>query len=213
LVSFLSLFSLFFAPDTPFLIENRDFGLARYYEESYKASSKGLIPVRWAAPEVIRQEPVTSKSDVFSFGVCMWEILEKGKRKFIDTILQCVSSSQTTFAPSSSGPWFLNTNAEVAEAVLEGQRLTQPKNCPEELFVLMMKCWKPNPDERPSFRALLTELLLVAHLLVLLFSDYEKDPLFYKNAKLYEEDPLIYQHDSDDSSEANYHRSQEREEN
>jgi hypothetical protein len=62
-----------------FLFLNSDFGLARYYENSYQPQSQTTIPVRWAAPEVLQQERMTSKSDVYSFGVCMWEILSKGK--------------------------------------------------------------------------------------------------------------------------------------
>jgi serine/threonine protein kinase len=58
-----------------------DFGLARFYEMFYQPQSETAIPVRWSAPEVLQQARVTSKSDVFSFGVCMWEILEHGTRK------------------------------------------------------------------------------------------------------------------------------------
>jgi serine/threonine protein kinase len=55
-----------------------DFGLARSYENFYNPHSESTIPVRWAAPEVLQQQSMTFKSDVFSFGVCMWEILSKG---------------------------------------------------------------------------------------------------------------------------------------
>jgi len=58
-----------------------DFGLSRYYEDNYQPHANVPIPVRWSAPEVLRQKDITSKSDVFSFGICMWEILQKGQRK------------------------------------------------------------------------------------------------------------------------------------
>jgi serine/threonine protein kinase len=57
--------------------------LARVYESFYQPKSETAIPVRWAAPEMLKQEVMTSKSDVFSFGVCMWEILEKGKSNLL----------------------------------------------------------------------------------------------------------------------------------
>ena len=65
------------------VVKISDFGLARFYESFYQPQSETTIPVRWAAPEVLRQQAMTSKSNVFSFGVCMWEILEKGKSESI----------------------------------------------------------------------------------------------------------------------------------
>jgi len=55
---------------------NKTTGMARVYTDFYKPNSEVDIPIRWCAPEMLRQGNVTSKSDVFSFGVCMWEILE-----------------------------------------------------------------------------------------------------------------------------------------
>jgi serine/threonine protein kinase len=55
--------------------------LAREYENTYNPQSSKTIPVRWSAPEVLTQQEITTKSNVFSFGVCMWEILENGTCK------------------------------------------------------------------------------------------------------------------------------------
>jgi hypothetical protein len=72
------------------------------------------------------------------------------------------TNTQTEFSdttPPSKEPWFTKTNVEVREAVLGGERLPQPKNCPGELYKLMLACWRENPDERPTFRTILADLL------------------------------------------------------
>jgi len=56
-------------------------------------------------------------------------------------------------------PWGDKSNAEVIDAVLKKERLPKPEGCPNELYEIMMKCWRHNPDERPSFGELLTEFL------------------------------------------------------
>ena len=111
-----------------------DFGLSRETSE-YKAEG-ALIPIRWAAPEVLKKMPVTSKSDVFSFGILMHEIMTYG-------------------APPYE---FLQTNREVIEYVCEGQRLPQLPSCPDDLYAIMRKCWKEEPSERPSFKEILDML-------------------------------------------------------
>jgi hypothetical protein len=59
-------------------------------------------------------------------------------------------------------PWGGKSNPEVIDGVLKGERLPKPESCPDELYATMMKCWQPNPDDRPSFGELLTELLAFA---------------------------------------------------
>jgi hypothetical protein len=56
-------------------------------------------------------------------------------------------------------PWVEKNNSDVSDAVLRGERLAKPDNCPNELYELMLKCWKANSEERPTFRELLTVLL------------------------------------------------------
>jgi serine/threonine protein kinase len=150
-------FSISFQPQKQSI---SDFGLARFYESYYQPQSQATIPVRWSAPEVMKQEKVTSKSDVFSFGVCMWEILEKGKCKELLSPSSLFSSLIAVCPfPSLSVPWIGETNVEVAKAVLRGERLPKPEDCPDELYELMLKCWKANPDERPTFQEVLNGLI------------------------------------------------------
>jgi serine/threonine protein kinase len=75
-----------------------DFGLARYFENFYQPHSNIPIPVRWAAPEVLKQEEITSKSDVFSFAVCMWEILENGQCNLYCLIQKKKKRSHSSFS-------------------------------------------------------------------------------------------------------------------
>jgi serine/threonine protein kinase len=108
---------------------------------------------------VLRQQELTSKSDVFSFGVCMWEILEKGKSNemhfsFFPSFIALPSS------PSPSPvPWIDKTNLEVSDLILKGHRLPKPENCPQQLYDIMLKCWRNDPDDRPSFHEVLTDLI------------------------------------------------------
>jgi len=111
-----------------------DFGLARFYDQYYNSSS-AVIPVRWSAPEILRQGKVTSKCDVFSFGVVMWEIMEFGRI-----------------------PWTEFSNSQVIDKILNYERLPCPKNCPQELYDMMKKCWHDKTDDRPTF-ALLHRML------------------------------------------------------
>lgn len=81
------------------------------------------------APESINFRRFTTASDVWMFAVCMWEIFMLGKKPF-------------------SGV----KNADVIGLIESGERLAKPPRCPESLYQLMLKCWKYEPDKRPSFR-------------------------------------------------------------
>jgi len=113
-----------------------DFGLAKFYEDFYKEPVNSPIPVRWASPEVLTQGECTSKSDVFSFAVLIWELFQKGQI-----------------------PWEGLSNVEVLQNILDGERLSKPNNCPDHLYELMIKCWTENPRDRPTFVQVLKELL------------------------------------------------------
>ncbi|XP_052774521.1 focal adhesion kinase 1-like isoform X3 [Mya arenaria] len=106
-----------------------DFGLSRWVEEqSYYKASKGKLPIKWMAPESINFRRFTSASDVWMFGVCIWEILMYGIKPF-----QGVK------------------NNDVIGKIENGERLPLPPGCPPSLYNLMCVCWSYEPSKRPSF--------------------------------------------------------------
>jgi len=116
-----------------------DFGMAR--NDSYVSSSESQIPVRWASPEMLRDQAVTSKSDVFSFGVTMWEIFSFGRK-----------------------PHITLSNKEVVQLVLDPdvtEKMEKPQKCPAVIYKLMLSCWKMNPEERPLFSEIVDQLLRI----------------------------------------------------
>ncbi|XP_030214221.1 focal adhesion kinase 1 isoform X5 [Gadus morhua] len=113
-----------------------DFGLSRYMEDSsYYKASKGKLPIKWMAPESINFRRFTSASDVWMFGVCMWEILMYGIKPF-----QGVK------------------NNDVIGRIENGERLAMPPQCPPTLYSLMTKCWSYDPGKRPRFTELKAQL-------------------------------------------------------
>jgi hypothetical protein len=92
-------------------------------------------------------------------------------------------------------PWIGKSNSEVVEDVLAGQRLPKPKDCPDELYELMLKCWRTDPDDRPSFRELVNHLLNFAKkiqpekaffIIIDQREEPEQDPAFlYENTPIY----------------------------
>lgn len=113
-----------------------DFGLSRWVEEqSYYKASKGKLPIKWMAPESINFRRFTTASDVWMFGVCIWEILMYGVKPF-----QGVK------------------NNDVIGKIEAGERLPLPQGCPPALYNLMCVCWQYEPSKRPSFADLKTWL-------------------------------------------------------
>uniref|UniRef100_A0A8D8RFP1 non-specific protein-tyrosine kinase n=1 Tax=Cacopsylla melanoneura TaxID=428564 RepID=A0A8D8RFP1_9HEMI len=107
-----------------------DFGLSRWVQDqSYYKASKGKLPIKWMSPESINFRRFTTASDVWMFGVCMWEILMLGVKPF-----QGVK------------------NSEVTAKLDNGERLALPANCPPRLYSLMSQCWSYEPSKRPSFK-------------------------------------------------------------
>ncbi|KAH9504131.1 putative serine/threonine protein phosphatase, partial [Bulinus truncatus] len=113
-----------------------DFGLSRWVEEqSYYKASKGKLPIKWMAPESINFRRFTTASDVWMFGVCIWEILMYGVKPF-----QGVK------------------NNDVIGKIEAGERLPLPPGCPPSLYNLMCSCWIYEPSKRHSFAELKTWL-------------------------------------------------------
>ncbi|KAG7465669.1 hypothetical protein MATL_G00155980 [Megalops atlanticus] len=110
-----------------------DFGLARdiYKNDYYRKRGEGLLPVRWMSPESLSDGVFTRHSDVWAFGVLLWEIATLGKQ-----------------------PYPAYSNMEVLHHVSTGGRLPAPADGPQSLYELMLKCWRTEPSQRPSFRSL-----------------------------------------------------------
>ncbi|NWI36746.1 EPHA2 protein, partial [Picathartes gymnocephalus] len=108
-----------------------DFGLSRVLEDDPEATyttSGGKIPIRWTAPEAISYRKFTSASDVWSYGIVMWEVMSYGER-----------------------PYWELSNHEVMKAINEGFRLPAPLDCPSAIYQLMMQCWQQERGRRPKF--------------------------------------------------------------
>uniref|UniRef100_A0A673ZDF1 receptor protein-tyrosine kinase n=1 Tax=Salmo trutta TaxID=8032 RepID=A0A673ZDF1_SALTR len=108
-----------------------DFGLSRVLEddpEGTYTTSGGKIPIRWTAPEAIAYRKFTSASDVWSFGIVMWEVMAFGERPYWDM-----------------------SNCEVMKAINEAFRLPAPMDCPSAVYQLMLQCWLQERSKRPRF--------------------------------------------------------------
>ncbi|KAL9925191.1 tyrosine-protein kinase Btk29A isoform X1 [Glossina fuscipes] len=125
------------------VVKVADFGLARYVlDDQYTSSGGTKFPIKWAPPEVLNYTRFSSKSDVWAYGVLMWEIFTCGKM-----------------------PYGRLKNTEVVERVQRGIILEKPKSCAKEIYDVMKKCWSHTPEDRPSFRVLKEQLALVAQTL------------------------------------------------
>uniref|UniRef100_A0A671YVF5 Tyrosine-protein kinase receptor n=1 Tax=Sparus aurata TaxID=8175 RepID=A0A671YVF5_SPAAU len=112
-----------------------DFGMTRdiYETDYYRKGGKGLLPVRWMAPESLKDGVFTANSDCWSFGVVLWEI--------------------STLAEQ---PYQGLSNEQVLKFVMDGGYLERPDNCPER--ILMQMCWQYNPKMRPMFHEIIEML-------------------------------------------------------
>ncbi|XP_076483802.1 tyrosine kinase receptor Cad96Ca-like [Bombus vancouverensis nearcticus] len=124
-----------------------DFGFARDVaaNQIYERKSEGRLPIRWMAPESLYDNIFSVKSDIWSFGVLIWEIVTLG-----------------------STPYPGLAAAEVMRRIKEGYRLDRPEHCKRELYNIMYYCWDKDPACRPSFG----ELVSLAEGLLLDETDY-----------------------------------------
>lgn len=111
-----------------------DFGLSRG-EEVYVKKTMGRLPVRWMAIESLNYSVYTTKSDVWSFGVLLWEIVSLG-----------------------GTPYCGMTCAELYEKLPQGYRMEKPRNCDDEVYDMMRQCWRDRPYERPPFSQISVQL-------------------------------------------------------
>jgi len=126
---------------SPTLVKITDFGLAKLLDvknEAYKAHG-GKMPIKWLALESIQNQLFTQKSDVWSFGVTMWELMTFGQKPYEDTAAY-----------------------DILPLLLKGERLPQPKICTLEVYMLLIRCWMVEIDSRPTFKQLSEELRRMA---------------------------------------------------
>ncbi|XP_038066679.1 angiopoietin-1 receptor-like [Patiria miniata] len=107
-----------------------DFGLSRG-EDIYVQKSSTRIPVRWMAIESLTRRVYKSKSDVWSFGILLWEIATYGSTPYPGIVTK-----------------------SLAQRLLDGYRMPKPDNCADEIYNLMLKCWQEVPSKRPTFKVL-----------------------------------------------------------
>ncbi|XP_021116077.1 fibroblast growth factor receptor 3 isoform X3 [Heterocephalus glaber] len=114
-----------------------DFGLARdvHNLDYYKKTTNGRLPVKWMAPEALFDRVYTHQSDVWSFGVLLWEIFTLGGSPYPGIPVE-----------------------ELFKLLKEGHRMDKPANCTQDLYMIMRECWHAVPSQRPTFKQLVEDL-------------------------------------------------------
>lgn len=124
--------------DETLTVKVADFGLSRdiYTKDYYTSEDRHVkLPVKWMALESLVKATYTVKTDVWSFGVVLWELLTRGSTPYPDI-----------------------SNWDVRSYLQAGRRMAKPDACPEEIYELMLRCWSENPDERPTFAEVYNDL-------------------------------------------------------
>ena len=118
---------------SPLNIKIGDFGMSQnlYTRDYYRVNGKAVLPIRWMSPEAVVYGKFTTQSDVWSFGVVMWEVF--------------------SFAMQ---PYYGVTNEEVTQMIRKGKHLDIPVDCPDKIYEIMTVCWSMDPGDRPSFSEL-----------------------------------------------------------
>jgi serine/threonine protein kinase len=134
------------------IVKIADFGLSRATEGGFYHSENQTIPFKWTAPEVIKHGTFSSSSDVWSFGVTLWEIFSYGEL-----------------------PYPFMGNKEATDAVAQGYRLPSPSGCPQDVYQVMLSCWKERAEDRPSFEVLKKKIGEISYVfLQLLFRVFQE---------------------------------------
>ncbi|XP_062503314.1 uncharacterized protein LOC134180227 [Corticium candelabrum] len=116
---------------SPQLVKIADFGLSRVFggeKEYYVAANQGQWPLKWYAPESINFKRFSHKSDVWSYGVAIWEIFMLGRKPYGKIL------------PRS-----------IMEYIDSGKRLSKPDLCPQSVYEVMQSCWEYEQEDRPTF--------------------------------------------------------------
>lgn len=124
--------------DENLTVKVADFGLSRdIYESDYvcRDSTKTKLPVRWMALESLEKSVYNTKTDVWSYGILLWELMTRGVVPYPDV-----------------------DNFDIRCYLKEGRRMLRPRYCPPLLYKIMLSCWTENPDERPTFSDLVSSV-------------------------------------------------------
>uniref|UniRef100_A0A7N8YLS7 Tyrosine-protein kinase n=1 Tax=Mastacembelus armatus TaxID=205130 RepID=A0A7N8YLS7_9TELE len=119
------------------VVKISDFGMSRQQADGVYSAEGGLrqIPVKWTAPEALNYGRYTTESDVWSFGVLLWETFSLGMT-----------------------PYTSMTNQQTRDEVEKGYRMPAPHSCPVEIARILNSCWHYDPRNRPSFKKLRADL-------------------------------------------------------
>ncbi|NXV08890.1 NTRK1 factor, partial [Cettia cetti] len=114
-----------------------DFGMSRdiYSTDYYRVGGRTMLPIRWMPPESILYRKFTTESDIWSFGVVLWEIFTYGKQ-----------------------PWYQLSNTEAIECITQGRELERPRTCPSEVYAIMQSCWHREPQQRQPIKEIHSRL-------------------------------------------------------
>ncbi|XP_078524998.1 tyrosine-protein kinase Fer-like [Lissotriton helveticus] len=117
-----------------------DFGMSRQEEDGVYSSTGGLkhIPIKWTAPEALKFGRYSTESDVWSYGILLWEIFTFG-----------------------AAPYTGLSNRQAQNQVERGYRMRAPEHCPVEVYDVMLRCWETNPSERPKFYEIFREVSML----------------------------------------------------
>ncbi|KAL8568541.1 NT-3 growth factor receptor [Nucella lapillus] len=109
------------------LVKIGDFGMSRdvYSTDYYRVGGMAMLPVRWMPPESVLYRTFTIESDFWSFGVLLWELFTFGQQ-----------------------PWYELSNTEVIDHIRNGRILERPAICPDDVYDIMLGCWKTLPQDR-----------------------------------------------------------------
>lgn len=120
-----------------FIMKIADFGLARdvHYIDFYRKTTDGRLPVKWMAPEALFDRVFTMHSDVWAYGILLWEIMTLGGTPYPSVPVE-----------------------QMFEFLRLGKRLDKPQNCSLEIYHLMRECWQTAPGQRPNFSELVEDL-------------------------------------------------------
>ncbi|XP_037520471.2 hepatocyte growth factor receptor [Rhipicephalus sanguineus] len=120
-----------------FIVRVADFGLSRdvYEKDYYSGDNKAKLPVKWMAPESLEKGIYNHKTDVWSYGVLLWELITRGVTPYPEV-----------------------DNWDIVDYLRQGRRMKQPSYCPDEMYAIMLRCWHDDPKKRPTFAKLVTDV-------------------------------------------------------
>lgn len=121
-----------------YIMKIADFGLARDIQDTeyYRKNTNGRLPIKWMAPESLQEKFYDSQSDVWSFGVLLWEIMTFGEQPYPN-----IMSAE-----------------ELYSYLITGQRMEKPTRCSLNIYMLMRQCWHFDANVRPTFGEIVENL-------------------------------------------------------